>query len=325
MGTEPQSSAFADMTVEQQIDSLSDCAAEMLAQYDIGAHQVTSINHEFNSTFAVTCDSGEKYALRINVSSPRTLANLNAETFWVNEIADVLTPKPVTTRDGSFVTSGWHEASGMRRIGVLYTWLEGEEPGDEPTLQQLTAAGAAMARLHDGARDIVLPAGSELPDFADFFWGDADVLLTPDSELTGEERQLVAMAKQRIETMLDEHRGRTPVQPIHADIHPWNMMWHDGTLAIFDFDDSGIGLPVQDLATTIYYLDTDEQIAAFVAGYSSVRKLPTYSDADMQLLLLQRRVVLFNSIFQSSNPEILEIIPEYRAETMRRISAVLAE
>jgi len=315
---------FDKMTVEQQTDSLSDCVAEMLAQFDIGSHEVESINHEFNSTFAVTCDSGEKYALRINVSSPRTLANVNAETFWVNAITDVPTPKPVANRDGSFVTSGWHEASSMRRIGVLYTWLNGEEPGDEPTIEQLTAAGAAMARLHDGARDLVLPAGAQLPNFVDFFWGDADVLLTPQSELAGDERQLVATAKERIETMLDEHRARTPVQPIHADIHPWNMMWHEGTLAVFDFDDSGIGLPVQDLATSIYYLDTEEQIEAFVAGYASVRSLPTYSDVDMQLLLLQRRIVLFNSIFQSSNPEILELVPEYRAETMRRISDVLS-
>lgn len=319
-----QPADFDRMTVEEQIASLSDCAAEMLAQYDIGVHQLTSINHEFNSTFAVHCDSGEKYALRINVSSPRTLANLNAETFWVNAITDVQTPKPMANRDGTFVTSGWHEASSIRRVGVLYTWLDGEEPGDEPTLEQLTAAGIAMARLHDGSRDLVLPAGAELTDFADFFWGDADVLLTPQSELTEDERQLVAAAKGRIEKTLDEHRARTPVQPIHADIHPWNMMWHEGTLAVFDFDDSGIGLPVQDLATSIYYLDTEEQIAAFLAGYSTVRSLPSYSDVDMQLLLVQRRIVLLNSIFHSTNPEILEILPEYRVETMRRITDVLS-
>jgi len=319
-----QKADFDAMTLAQQIDSLSDCVAEMLSQYDIGSHQVKSINHEFNSTFAVTCDSGEKFALRLNVNSPRTLVNANAETFWVNAITDVLTPKPVANRDGNFVATGWHEASSIRRMGVLYTWLEGEEPGDEPTLDQLAAAGAAMARLHEGARSLVLPPGAELPDFADFFWGDADVLLAPDTVLTVEEQQRVATAKDLIETMLDEHRARTPVQPIHADIHPWNMMWHEGTLAIFDFDDSGIGLPVQDLATSLYYLDTDEEIAAFVAGYAGVRSLPEYSEADMQLLLLQRRIVLFNSLLQTTHPEDRDMIPEYRAETMRRIRDVLS-
>jgi hypothetical protein len=43
----------------------------------------------------------------------------------------------------------------------------------------------------------------------------------------------------------------------------------------------------------------------------------------MTLLLLHRRIVLFNSLVQSANPEHREIIPEYRAETMRRIAEAL--
>ena len=311
------------MTAEQQVESLSDCVAEILAQYDIGAHQVESINHELNSTFAVTCDNGEKFALRVNVNSHRTLENLRAETHWVNTISDVVTPRPVPNRNDGFVTSGWHEASGRQRISVLYTWLEGEEPGDEPTSEQLAAAGAAMAKLHAGARTLVLSPDAELPNFADFFWGDPDVLLTPDSELTNEERELVARAHARIEETLAHLRELATPQPIHADIHPWNMMWHEGTLAIFDFDDSGIGLPVQDLATSLYYLDNEEQVAAFLAGYASEGPLPAYTPEEMDLLLLQRRIVLLNSLLHSSNPEHRDIIPEYRAETMRRIVHVL--
>ena len=311
------------MTAEQQVESFSDCVAEMLAQHDIGAHQVESINHELNSTFAVTCDNGDKFALRVNVNSHRSAENARAETYWVTIISDVLTPKPVANRDGEFVSTGWHEASGRQRISVLYTWLEGEEPGDEPTNEQLAAAGAAMARLHEGARSLRFPPGAALPDFTDFFWGDPDVLLTPDSVLTGEERDLVARAHARIEETLAHLRELATPQPIHADIHPWNMMWHEGTLAIFDFDDSGIGLPVQDLATSLYYLDNEEQVAAFLAGYASEGPLPAYTPEEMDLLLLQRRIVLLNSLLHSSNPEHRDIIPEYRAETMRRIVHVL--
>ena len=322
-GTMTDTADFDTMTVEQQIASLSDCVDAILAQFDIGAHQVESINHDLNSTFAVICASGEKYALRVNVNSHRTIENLRAETHWVNTISDVVTPRPVATREGGFVATGWHEASNRQRHGVLYTWLEGEEPGDEPTSEQLSAAGAAMARLHEGSRTLELPSEAALPDFADFFWGDPDVLLTPDSVLTVDERQLVARAHARIEETLTHLREIAPPQPIHADIHPWNMMWHEGTLAIFDFDDSGIGLPVQDLATSLYYLDTEEQIAAFLAGYSGERPLPHYAPEEMELLLLQRRIVLLNSLLHSSNPEHRDIIPDYRAETMRLITHAL--
>ena len=311
------------MTVDEQIESLSDCVTTIVAQYDIGAHQVESINHELNSTFAVTCDNGDKFVLRVNVNSHRFAENARAETYWVNSISDVLTPKPVANRDGEFVSTGWHEASGRQRISVLYSWLEGEEPGDEPTNQQLAAAGTAMARLHEGARTLEFPPDAALPDFTDFFWGDPDVLLTPNSALTSEGRDLVARAHARIEETLAHLRELATPQPIHADIHPWNMMWHEGTLAIFDFDDSGMGLPVQDLATSLYYLDNEEQVGAFLTGYASERPLPAYTPEEMDLLLLQRRIVLFNSLLQSSNPEHLEIIPDYRAETMRRITHVL--
>lgn len=110
------------------------------------------------------------------------------------------------------------------------------------------------------------------------------------------------------------------MQPIHADLHPWNPMWHEGEIALFDFDDSGIGLPIQDLAIGIYYLDTDEQRAALLAGYESVAPLPVYSAKQMALLLLQRRSLLLNYLYETSNPEHAELIPEYQAETFRRIS-----
>ncbi len=315
--------AFENMSVDQQIESLGDIVAEILAQYELGPHDAVCINHELNSTFAETCNSGEKYALRVNVNSHRTLENLRAETHWVNAVSNVVTPRPVANREGEFVTSGWHEASGRKRHGVLYTWLEGVEPGDEPTLEQLSAAGASMARLHAGARTLELPPDAVFPDFADFFWGDPDVLLTPESVLTSEEREIVARAHARIEQTLERLRERAAPQPIHADIHPWNIMWHEGTLAIFDFDDSGIGLPVQDLATSLYYLDNDEQVAAFLTGYSGEGLLPEYTPEEMGLLLLQRRIVLLNSLLQSSNPEHREGFHDYCAETMRRVTHAL--
>ena len=211
---------FDNMTGDQQIESLGDIVAEILAQYELGPHDAVCINHELNSTFAVTSQSGEKFALRINVNSHRTLENLRAETHWVNTVSNVVTPRPVANRDGEFVTSGWHEASGRKRHGVLYTWLEGVEPGDEPTLEQLSAAGAAMARLHAGARTLDLPPDAVFPDFADFFWGDPDVLLTPDSVLTSEEREIVARARARIEETLERLRERAGRAAADSRRHP---------------------------------------------------------------------------------------------------------
>jgi hypothetical protein len=298
--------------------------SEILAQYDLGDYEAESINHEFNSTFAVTSAVGERFALRINVNSTRSLENLRAEIFWVNSVTAVKTPKPVANAAGEFVSRGWHETSGRTLNAVLYTWLDGTEPGDEPTEEQLRAAGAAIAALHDSSIGLVLPAGAELPDFSDFFWEERDMLYGPDGAVPAEDCDQVAAARARIEFALSELGATATPQLIHADLHPWNMMWHDGAIAVFDFDDCGWGLPVQDLATALYYLDTPEQDTAFLEGYSSVRELPSYTAEQLQLLLLQRRIQLLNYLHETSNPEHRELIPEYHAETMRRIATTLS-
>jgi Ser/Thr protein kinase RdoA (MazF antagonist) len=319
-----ESLAFDTMTVEQQVASLKDCVDHILRQYPFGNFTAESINHEFNSTFKVNADGGQKYALRINVNSTRSLANLKAEIFWVHSITQVSVAKPIANQHDEFVTFGWHEASGRDLNAVVYSWLQGTEPGDEPTLEQLRAAGSAMAVLHESSANLVFEPGAELPDLSDFLWGTEDFLLGETSLLVAEEQQLVFAAKAAIDSLVSELQANSKKQPIHADLHPWNMMWHHGKLSIFDFDDSGMGLPVQDLATALYYLDTQEQDNAFLEGYAAVRPLPIYTSEQMKLLLLQRRILLLNYLHETSHPDHKAMIPEYQAETMSRIRQQLS-
>jgi Ser/Thr protein kinase RdoA (MazF antagonist) len=115
-------------------------------------------------------------------------------------------------------------------------------------------------------------------------------------------------------------------QIIHADLHGWNVMWDDGKLSVLDFDDCGIGLPLQDLATAIYYLDTPEQEAALKEGYASVAPLPAHSQSDLDVLLLQRRIILLSYLYETSNiAEIRAMIPDYLIESIRRIEKYLGD
>jgi Ser/Thr protein kinase RdoA (MazF antagonist) len=112
-------------------------------------------------------------------------------------------------------------------------------------------------------------------------------------------------------------------QIIHADLHGWNLMWDEELLSIFDFDDCGIGLPIQDLATALYYLDTPEQNAALLEGYESVAPLPKHTKRDMEMLLLQRRIILLNYLYETLNAEHASMLPEYLEETIRRVKVFL--
>jgi Ser/Thr protein kinase RdoA (MazF antagonist) len=315
--------SYATMSSQQQVESLNPVVIAVLEAYGLTGFTFESINHEYNSTFALVGPAGERFALRINVNSNKSLGNLNAEVEWVRKIKNVRVPEPLVRLDGGFVSQIWHEASGRALDCVVYSWLEGDEPGDEPTLEQVYAMGAAMAQLHDGSVGFQFSPEAFLPDYNDFFWGAADHLLSDVSELSAQEKSLVMAVKNRIEQVLAALFSASEPQPIHADLHPWNVMWLDGELAVFDFDDAGMGLPIQDLATSLYYLDTAEQDQALLDGYRSVRPLPEHTSDQLNLLLIQRRILLLNYLYETTYPEHREMIPVYQAETLKRIRNVL--
>ena len=317
--------AFADLTVEQQVETMLPLARQIIDGFDLGECELESINHEFNSTFKVTTANGERFALRVNVNSQRTLANLKAEIYWIEQLATVeglTVPTPVKNRAGEYISKAWHPMLERDLLAVLFTWLEGEELGDEPTEEMMRATGRAMARMHIAARKTQLPEGATLPTVDDMFWGNTDSI-TPSDHLTAEEKATLARAIEHIEATTKAMYARTKPQLIHADVHPWNVMWQGDDVAVFDFDDCVIGLPVQDIAVSLYYNDTDEQDVAFTKGYQEIAELPEFSETEMFALLLQRRIFLLSYILETENPEHRAMVPKYLEETLRRVNKTL--
>ena len=322
------SNIFFEQDVKVQTDSLTAFAHEILKKYGISDSEVECINFEFNATFSVSTQSGQKYALRLNINSTRTVSNIQAETQWVRDLARIPlinVPTPIASLDDQYLVSAHHEDSGQSIYGVMYSWLEGEEIGDDPTLNQLHTAGRAMALLHENSSNFTLTDGAELPTFNDFFWGTEDYLFSGKSTLIPKDRQLIEQARDLIMMFTDELYATSEVHIIHADLHGWNLMWHEDQLSIFDFDDCGYGVEAQDIAVALYYLDTPEQDAALLDGYKSIRPLPLYSEKAMKALLLQRRLLLLNYLYETKNAEHKEMLPAYLEKTIERVSTFLTD
>jgi Ser/Thr protein kinase RdoA (MazF antagonist) len=322
------SNNFFDQDVKIQTDSLTLFAQEILKKYGINDAEVESINFEFNATFSVSTQSGQKYALRLNINSTRTVSNIQAETQWVRDLAripSINVPTPIASLEDKYLVSAHHADSGQTIYGVMYSWLEGEEIGDEPTLDQLHTVGRAMALLHENSSNFTLTDGAELPTFNDFFWGTEDYLFSGKSTLIPKDRQLIEQARDLIMMYTEELYATSVVHIIHADLHGWNLMWHEDQLSIFDFDDCGYGVEAQDIAVALYYLDTPVQDAALLDGYKSIRPLPGYSEKAMKALLLQRRLLLLNYLYETKNAEHKEMLPGYLEKTIERVSTFLTD
>ena len=319
---------FFELPSEDQQRPLTAFASDILKNYGIHDAKISCINFEFNATFSVETDSGTKYALRININSTRTVENMKGEIEWVrhlNRTSGIHTPTPIATLNDNYIISGFHADSNQTLHAVMYSWLEGEELGDEPTLEQLHEVGRAMAKLHQESAEFALSADAALPTFNDFFWGTEDYLFSNKSKLSDTDRALIKEAHDHIMKFTNELYVNSPVHIIHADFHGWNLMWNDNRLSIFDFDDCGFGVEAQDLAVVLYYLDTPEQDVAILNGYRSVKPLPQYSDLAMKALLLQRRLLLLNYLFETKNQEHQEMLPAYLEKSLERVKSFLTD
>ena len=316
--------SFSDLSTDEQGVHLSQLAVEVMGDYPFSLSDIELINLEFNATFKVTTSTGDFYALRINVNSLRTLPNLNGEIAFVTFLlqnTSLSIPEPIARTDGALVSAVHSEFFSRPLNCVLYSWLEGAELGDEPTEEQLFALGAVMANLHIATRAFVLPQNANLPILQDFMWGERNHLFETRSGYEAEACSAVTSMIRRIQELINRLYDGAKPQVIHADLHGWNVMWHEGKLSLFDFDDCGIGLPIQDLATALYYLDTPEQDAALLAGYKSISEIPPYSEQEMKMLLLHRRLLLLNYLFETTNNGHKKMIPAYLTETLKRIES----
>ena len=320
--------AFFDQKSELQIASFAKLALEILEQYGVQDCKIQCINFEFNATFCVLTASGEKFALRLNINSTREIENIRAEIEWVRSLVPsrlINVPRPIANNNNDFITSTMHQESGRLVYAVMYSWLEGEEIGDSPTLAQLQVVGQTIAQLHLQAQSFQLSSGASLPVFDDLLWGAKDFLFGPDSTLTLKDQVSLLAASIEIMKYVGDLFRSNSTRIIHADLHGWNLMWHEGQLHIFDFDDCGFGLEVQDIAIALYYLDTPEQEKALLDGYKSVSPLPLYSEQNMKALLLQRRLMLLNYLFETKNHEHKAMLPAYLEKTLERVAAFLAD
>ena len=317
---------FFSTPEEYQIDSLKNFALMVLENYQISVKSIEMINYENNATFKVTAIDEANYAFRISINSPRSKANIEAEVAYVKFLNNsdlIKTARPISNKHGSYITTFFHQEIGRDLNCVVYSWLDGVDVGDDPTPTQLQALGAAMANMHNLSVDFVLPDNSQTPTFNDPFWGSPDLLRGKESQLSVEHKKLVVDAFDEITRRTNDLFEKNKSQLIHADLHGWNLKWDLGQLSVFDFDDCGIGLPIQDIATAVYYLDTPDQERALLEGYKSVKPLPKYEEKDLKMLLLHRRLLLLNYLYETMKAEHASILPDYLEETIRRVKVFL--
>jgi Ser/Thr protein kinase RdoA (MazF antagonist) len=277
-------SGYADRTVA--------CAA--LTRYAVAPQRVRLAARSFNSIFRVTT-AAAAYALRVGSAQRIHPAGTAAvEAAWHRRLREQGVYVPgVLANAGGELTTLVPDQSGAR-VCVVFDWVAGPPLRTRLTPRRLAALGALSARLHEeGAAWSPPGAGDVLTADRVLYW------LLPDRLAEAGARfgygTLFADAAARAQAVVDA-LWRDPPQPphlVHGDLTPANVIVapHIGLVPI-DFQDTVLGLEVQDLSITVAALrrlpDGGERAGAFRAGYAECRPWPDVAPEVFESLVAAR-------------------------------------
>lgn len=259
-------------------------------------HTPRLIKNRENAVFESIAPDGAKAALRLHRPGYQSDNSIRSELWWAEALvaAGLNVPLPFRTADGDVLA----EVPEAGRMASLVSWSNGDPMGEgdvplagsaEQQERNHYLLGQELARLHIASDAAILPENFERPvlDIAalvgeDPAWG----RFWENPSLTTQEAELLLRARARLQQQLKNFEPSVgDFGLIHADALRENVMVHDGTITLIDFDDGVFGFRMYELGVAMSQnWDQPNQGAlgrALLAGYGSVRKLP--EDADMWL------------------------------------------
>jgi Ser/Thr protein kinase RdoA (MazF antagonist) len=273
-----------------------------------------------NITFRITdADTGARYVLRLHRHDYHSINGLNSERAWTQALgqAGLEVPVAVPTRSGEH----FHrlELPGEPdRFAGMTLWMEGTpmvglvdaNPADPAHIERFKQIGTLAARLHNQSVAWPVPTGFERPPMdADGLLGEAPIWgrFWEHTDLTGIQRDQILSLRERLRDLLKSYgQSGESFGLIHADLHTENILTIETGIAPIDFDDSGFGWHMYDLAVVLFAERDKPQFAQFrdavIEGYRLRRELSPRDLAMLPAFILIRALVLIGWVEQ--RPEV---------------------
>jgi Ser/Thr protein kinase RdoA (MazF antagonist) len=271
----------------------------MLAQAKKAAHRwplrvrsLTLAAQRENTVFMLEADEGF-FALRLHRPGYRTTAEMTSELRMMAmlESRGISVPRPLAGNDRQFL-----QTVDDAQVSVL-SWLDGEPLGTtgEPLVLvdrpgTFRALGELIANMHKAFDSWKKPPGFARPrlDMQGLVgdnpaWG----RFWENPMLRTKQRDILVAARDKLRIVLADARFEQGL--IHADCVSENLLVSDKGLSIIDFDDSGVGFRLQDIATALVKHqnepDYEDLKSALLEGYAARTKL---ENDDIELFLFVR-------------------------------------
>lgn len=287
----------------KRLDYLKRIALASLDNWDIPSDaSVSLISLSENAMFLVQYGN-EKWVLRVHRNGYHSENAVRSELAWMNSLredAGLETPVALPGGNKSNVQFVSIDSSEEPRMVVLFEFISGKQPSENDLHDAFRYLGAIAARMHEHSRRWVRPEYFErqIWDYEGAFgaspnWGHWRVGF--DSDISGIEvvEAAEALMRERLERF-----GKSPHRfgLIHSDLRLANLLVEDGKTKVLDFDDSGIGWYLYDVASCMTFIEDHEDIenilASWIDGYRTVCPLSDQEIDEIPTLMMFRRLVI---------------------------------
>ncbi len=238
-----------------------------------------------NKIYSAFAADGRRFALRLHRDGYVTEEEILSELAWTDVLSaeGVAVPSPLASADGRFV-----ERVDGRLFSAL-SWMPGQPMGEGGV--PLTLAdrqtvfrniGIALARLHASSDNWSPPATFTRRSWdLDGLLGEAPVWgrFWENPFLNDDGLAVITRARAVARAMLKDVGPSLDYGLIHADALRENILVDGTDVILIDFDDSGYGYRLFEIATTLLRNNDEPDIAdlerALLEGYRTVRPLDT--------------------------------------------------
>lgn len=329
---------FHTLSIRGRALRLRRMAIKALEDYTVRQERVTTLTIHTNGIFRVDARGGRKFVLRI--SDPKGCHGqdeLRSEMSWLSALSgetDLGVPRPVHTNCGDLITTVEVEGVPEARHCQLFSWIPGSDLSDHITTDNLSRLGRLTARLHIHAATYNPPDDFHIRTLDRVFlysvpgFHHVEPVVLFDEEhrehMNSERRNIIQKAICRVEAVLEElYSNPAGLRVTHNDLHPWNVKVFRKQMYALDFEDLAWGYPVQDIATTFFYLqdreDEKQLTEAYREGYTSILPWPADYPGQIMALMAGRGIMLANYVLCSKEPEDRQIVPDYFSRMVKRL------
>jgi Ser/Thr protein kinase RdoA (MazF antagonist) len=309
---------FQELTYLGQMRRLRRLAEGALAAYGLADARLVLLRQAGNTLYRVVAPNAPasgtaddryvpgRYLLRVHQHGYQTVEEIESEMDWLSAMcreARLPVPDPLSTLEGCLLTHVSTPGIPEGRHCTLLRWVKGQLRTATVRPEHYRAQGRLMGRLHTFASEWKPPPGftKGCYDWNTLFGDDIIGRLTAAevwSLLPQEHAQPFQVVAERAWHVMDAW-GRSPdvYGLIHADLGvDANVLFWRGEARAIDFDDSGFGYWMYDLALSLEHcraeVDYPRYRDALLGGYAEIRSLPEAQLAQLDLFLAAAYVYL---------------------------------